>query len=95
MPISTIRAIEPGQIHHANGVDHKPREMLLRQPLTRIRRQKKRLLTIGRQEVLGHAQIVLNPPDNTTLYATASRESDTACCRTHSADSSFAICGNA
>jgi len=44
--------------------------MVLRQPIPQIRRQQQRLITIKRNEVLGHTGIVLNPPD-TTNYATA------------------------
>jgi hypothetical protein len=39
----------------------------LRQPIPDVRRQQKRLLTIGRDEVLAHTGIVLTAPDRPPL----------------------------
>jgi hypothetical protein len=44
--------------------EHEPSEMTLWQPIPHIRSQQKRLLTINSNEVLGHHQMVLNPPDD-------------------------------
>jgi hypothetical protein len=62
--VSAISAIERRQIHARHDVDHKPREVILRQPLTHVGRQQKRLLAITRDEVLAHHGSLLNPPDN-------------------------------
>jgi hypothetical protein len=59
MTVSTIRAIEPSQVHLPDRIHHEQREMVLRQPIPKIRRQQQLLITITRQEVLGHAVIVL------------------------------------
>lgn len=48
--------------------------MILRQPLLQTRRQQQLLLTVTSYEVLGHTNILLNPPDS-TLYATATTKS--------------------
>jgi len=53
------------QVHLGDGVEHEPREVLLRQLLTQARRQQQLLLTITRDEVLRHHRIVLSPPDDT------------------------------
>jgi hypothetical protein len=59
-----------GLIHLRHRRQHKPREMPLRNPIRRIRRHQKRLLTTTRNEVLRHKRIVLNPPDRPPLCAT-------------------------
>jgi len=67
-PATTIEAIdriERLQLHLRDGVDDKPRQMVLRQPLPDIGRHQKRLITITRDEALSHHQMVLNPPDST------------------------------
>jgi hypothetical protein len=46
--------------------------MPLGQPLTDIGRHQERLLAIARDEALAHRDMVLNPPDDTPTYATAS-----------------------
>jgi hypothetical protein len=51
--------------------------MLARQPFTKARRQQQLLLTITRDEVLRHREIVLNPPDATAVCATPSAQSST------------------
>jgi hypothetical protein len=50
--VLAIGAIERRQLHPRDGIDHKPREMALRQPLAHVRRHQKRLLAITRDEVL-------------------------------------------
>ena len=77
-PIDAIGRVERLEIHLADGVDDKPRQMPRRQPLADIGRHQKRLLAITRDEALAHHEMVLNPPDDTPTYATASGESDSA-----------------
>jgi hypothetical protein len=67
MPVGAIGGKERGQIKLANYVDHKPREVILGQPLAQARRQQQLLLAIARQEVLRHPGILLNLPDGTTF----------------------------
>jgi hypothetical protein len=75
MPIRAVGGIERSQIELADCVDHKPSEMVLRQPVAQARRQQQHLRTITSDEVLAHAQIVDPEPDATTLYATATSHS--------------------
>jgi hypothetical protein len=69
MAIAGIKRVE---IHLLNRVDHKPREVILRQPIPHVRRHQERLLAITRNKALSHPRIVLNPSDDTPTYATAS-----------------------
>jgi hypothetical protein len=62
--ILAIRGIERRRVDHRDHIDHEPREVILRQPLLHVGRQQERLLAIARDEVLRHAEIVLNPPDS-------------------------------
>ena len=66
-PVRAIGSQERGQIELADRLDHKPREVILGQPLAQARRQQQLLLAITRQEVLRHPGIVLNRPDDTTF----------------------------
>src|SRR5262245_15027904 len=55
--------------------------MILRKPVTQVRRKQERLLTITRQEVLSHTRILERKPDRTPcsrppFCATASRGSE-------------------
>jgi hypothetical protein len=65
MTIGTIGTEERRDIHLFNGGQDEPREMILRQPLPQVRRQQQLLIAVTRYEVLGHAGILLNPPDST------------------------------
>jgi hypothetical protein len=65
-PVLTVADVERVDIHLADGVDHEPREVTLRQPLPDIGRHQKRLLSITRDEALGRHQMVLTPPDDPT-----------------------------
>ena len=76
--VETIGRIERVQLHLADGVDDEPREVVPRQPIPHIRRHQKRLITITRDEALSHHQMVLNAPDSTPTYATASPQSRSA-----------------
>jgi len=71
MAIPTIRAIERRQIKLLDRRRHKPRKVILRQPLPQTRRQQQFLLTVTSNQVPGHTHIVINPPDDTLLYAAA------------------------
>jgi hypothetical protein len=73
-PIDPIGAIERLEIHLRHRVDNKPREVPWRQPLADVGRHQKRLLAITRDKALAHHQMVLNAPDDTPTYATASRD---------------------
>jgi hypothetical protein len=71
-PINAIRVIDGAQIDLFDSVQHKPRQMVLRQPLAQAGRQQQFLLTIALQEILRHRppplgdqHIVLNHPDDT------------------------------
>jgi hypothetical protein len=63
MTVGAIGRIKCGQIHLRDRVDHKPRQMVLRQPLAQARRQQQLLLAITRDEVLRHPGILLTDPD--------------------------------
>ena len=65
--VGPIAGIERAQIELRDGIDHEPRQVPLRQPLTQTRRQQQLLLAITRQEVLRHPDIVLTPPDGAPL----------------------------
>jgi hypothetical protein len=56
MTVLAIGGVERRRVHHPDGVDHKPRQVVLGQPLPDIRRQQKRLLAVTRDEVLRHAR---------------------------------------
>jgi hypothetical protein len=69
--VSPIRGIKRRQVHLADRVDHKPRQVIRRQPLPDVRRQQEPLLTAAFNEVLRHTEMLLTRPDG-PLYATAS-----------------------
>jgi hypothetical protein len=54
MAVLAVGAIERRQVKLRDRLQHKPREVILRQPLTQARRQQQLLLTIARDEVLRH-----------------------------------------
>jgi hypothetical protein len=64
-PVVAIGRVERRQIDLADRVEHEPREVVIRQPLTQTRRQQQLLLAITPDEVPRHHQMVLNPPDAT------------------------------
>jgi hypothetical protein len=53
----------PAQVKLRDGVDDKPRQVALRQPLAQARGQQQLLLTITTEEVLRHPGIVLLAAD--------------------------------
>ena len=66
-PVLAIGAIERIQIHLADGIDHEPRQVVLREPVPDVGRHQKRLLAITRDKALAHHQMVMNPPDDPDL----------------------------
>jgi hypothetical protein len=74
--IRSIGGEERLEIETRDRIEHKPREMILRQPVPQRRRQQKRLLTITFNEVLGHPSIQRAGPDR-PLCATSTAESGT------------------
>src|SRR4051812_15152119 len=79
-PVDPIGRVERVQVHLADGVDDKPREVALRKPLTDIGRHQKRLLAITRDKALSHAPnrlsigitILTNRPSSATHPTTSS-----------------------
>jgi hypothetical protein len=67
MTIGPIGAIKRRQIHPGHGVDHKPRQVVCRQPPAHVRRQQKPLLTATLDEVLRHPGILVTRPDRPRL----------------------------
>src|SRR3954454_10316147 len=57
--VAAIDGRERVEIHRRDRLDHKPREVILRQPLPHIGRHQKRLLTITRDKARTHTGIVL------------------------------------
>src|SRR3954470_17696257 len=74
-PVDPIGRVENVEVHLRHRVDDKPRQVPRRQPLADVGRHQKRLLAITSDKALAHREIVLNPPDGTRTYATATRES--------------------
>ncbi len=63
MTVLAVVGIELSQIHLLDGLDHKPRQMILRKPLAKRGWHQKSLLTITSNEVMGHGGIVSARPD--------------------------------
>ena len=57
MPVRAIPRIEHRQIELLDRLQHKPRQMVPRQPIQQRRRHQEGLLTITIQEVLRHTGI--------------------------------------
>jgi hypothetical protein len=56
--IRAIRVVERVQIQLLDRRQNEPRKVILRQPVTQAQRHQQDLLTLARQEVLGHHPIV-------------------------------------
>ena len=67
VPVLPVGGVERAQVHLRHRVEHEPRKVRLRQPVADVGRQQKRLLAVGRKEVLAHARNRLNPPGRTPL----------------------------
>ena len=61
--VRAVGAVESAQIDLLHGVEHKPREVILRQPLAKTRRKQQLLIAITLKEVLRHD----TPPVDRTL----------------------------
>jgi hypothetical protein len=61
--VLTIGAVEAAQIDLVDRIEHKPGQVILRQPLAQTRRKQKLLVAITRKEVLSHR----SPPVDRTL----------------------------
>jgi hypothetical protein len=72
LPIEAIGRVERRQVKLVDGVDDKPRQVPLGQPLAQVGRQQQHLLTVTLQEVRTHSRIVLTAPDKPASCATAS-----------------------
>ena len=70
----SVALIEPIQIHLLNGTQHRPHQMILRQPLHQRGRHQQQLTTVNRYEISSHPGSVLNRSDSTD-NPTASRPS--------------------
>jgi hypothetical protein len=67
MTVLAIGGVERRQIHLRHGIEHKPRQVALRQLIPHIRRHQKRLPTVTLDEVLSHAGMVVTASDNAAL----------------------------
>ena len=76
LTVVAVDHVERPQIQRRDGIDHKPRQMPLGQPLAQTRRQQQLLITITRKEVLRHPRMVLTTPDGPALCATATPGSE-------------------
>jgi hypothetical protein len=65
LPVSAIGAIERRQIKLADDIEHEPRQVLGRQPVTNRRRKQELLLAISDDEPLDHARKSLKPGGQT------------------------------
>src|SRR3954451_20491904 len=74
-PVDPIGRVEHVEVQLRHRVDDKPRQVPRRQPLADVGRHQKRLLAITSDKALAHREIVLNPPDGTRTYATATCQS--------------------
>jgi hypothetical protein len=74
--VGAVIGIERVEVHLRHRVEHEPRQMILRQPLTQRGRHQKCLLPITTNEVLRHHAIVSGGPDGAGASATASSLSE-------------------
>jgi hypothetical protein len=65
LTIRPIRPVERVQVHLLDRAQHRPDEVILRQPIRQRRRQQHHLAAVTRDEVLTHPRIVINAPDGT------------------------------
>ena len=64
---------EPGQIHLLHRAQHRPHQMILRQPLPLRRRHQQHLPTLTTHEFSSHPGSLLNPPDGTDIPTASPR----------------------
>ena len=77
-PIDAMRGVKRVEVHLLNRADHKPRQVILRQPLAHVGRHQKRLLAITRDKALSHARDRPKPARRHPTYATTSGETRSA-----------------
>ena len=63
--VLTVARVERREIDVLDRIDHNPRQMVLRQPLTQRGGHQQQLLTITLDEVLSHTQKLLKPAGQT------------------------------
>src|SRR4051794_24829243 len=63
MTIDPIDRQKRRKIELCDRVDHEPRQMPFGQPIPQTRRQQQLLITITRDEVLRHSEMVVTTPD--------------------------------
>jgi hypothetical protein len=73
--VLTVPSQERREIKLVDGIEHEPRQVIGRQPITQARRQQQLLLAITPQEVLRHPHIVLTGSDISTGKAPGLRDS--------------------
>ncbi len=64
MPGAPIKLAE---VQTRDGLEHEPREVIVGQPIPDIRRHQKRLIPVTTNEILSHAYMVINRPDDTVI----------------------------
>ena len=67
MAIGAVGAIKRRQVHLGDGLDHEPRQVIVREPITHVRREQKPLLTSALNEVLSHTGMIFGEPDGANL----------------------------
>ena len=63
MAVGAIGGVEGLEVELLDRLDHEPGQMVLIQPIAQIRRQQQGLISIAAKEVLSHARIVRDTPD--------------------------------
>jgi hypothetical protein len=69
LTVVAVERVERPQIERRDGVDDKPHEVPVGQPLTQARRQQQLLIAVAREEVLRHRSIVLTSADGPVTHA--------------------------
>src|SRR5215203_5649504 len=77
VPVLAVGGVEGPEVELLDRLDHKPGEVVFRQPVAQVRGQEQRLVSVSCEEVLWHARMVQNRPDSRGVCATASMESST------------------
>src|SRR5215218_2830186 len=72
VPVLAVGGVEGPEVELLDRLDHKPGEVVFRQPVAQVRGQEQRLVSVSCEEVLWHARMVQNRPDSRGVCATAS-----------------------
>src|SRR5215204_3012596 len=78
VPVLAVGGVEGPEVELLDRLDHKPGEVVFRQPVAQVRGQEQRLVSVSCEEVLWHARMVQNRPDSRGVCATASARSRSA-----------------